>query len=102
MTTFQAEGERAVKSAYPGAVIVRPGTMYGWEDRLMSYLGDTVSNQLDGVLVTLVSVHLLLDVLATTSLPPTHVPTYSLAYDARKYRSPTPSNAGTSCRSCHC
>ncbi len=35
----KAEGERAVRAAYPAAIIVRPGSMYGWEDRMLTYLG---------------------------------------------------------------
>lgn len=33
-----------MRYACPDAVIVRPGTMYGWEDRLLQYLGNTVTH----------------------------------------------------------
>lgn len=34
----KAEGEEAVKKAYEGATIVRPGPMYGHEDRLLNQM----------------------------------------------------------------
>ena len=32
----KAEGEEKVKAAYPNATIVRPATMYGYEDRFLN------------------------------------------------------------------
>ena len=32
----KAEGEERVKAAFPTATIVRPGTMFGYEDRLLT------------------------------------------------------------------
>lgn len=40
----KGQGEKAVSAAYPGAIIVRPGHLYGWEDRLFSYLGITLTH----------------------------------------------------------
>jgi len=32
----KAEGEELVKAAFPGATIVRPATMFGYEDKLLT------------------------------------------------------------------
>lgn len=42
----KAHGESAVLEEYPNAVIARPGTMYGWEDRLLQKLGKTDTHQI--------------------------------------------------------
>lgn len=41
----KAEGEAAVRRYFPEAVIVRPAVMYGWEDRLLNYLGQVATHQ---------------------------------------------------------
>lgn len=40
----KGEGELAVRKAFPESIIVRPGTCYGFEDRLFSYLGQTLTH----------------------------------------------------------
>ncbi|KAI3647809.1 hypothetical protein MP228_008030 [Amoeboaphelidium protococcarum] len=40
----KGRGEEAVLKEHEGAVIVRPGQMFGWEDRLTQYLGTTVTH----------------------------------------------------------
>ena len=34
----KAKGEEKVRAAYPEATIVRPATMYGYEDRLLNHI----------------------------------------------------------------
>ena len=38
------EGEEQVRQQFPDAVIVRPGSCYGWEDRMFAYLGETLTH----------------------------------------------------------
>lgn len=40
----KAQGEQAVLAEYKSAIIARPAAMYGWEDRLLQYLGTTVTH----------------------------------------------------------
>ena len=41
----KAKGEQAVLDDFPGAVIVRPAQLFGWEDRLLQYFGRTQTHQ---------------------------------------------------------
>lgn len=38
----KAKGEAAVRAAFPGAIIVRPATVFGPEDRFLNWIGDSL------------------------------------------------------------
>lgn len=43
----KAEGEDRVRDAFPTATIVRPGSMYGYEDRLLTNMASTETYSYD-------------------------------------------------------
>lgn len=40
----KAEGEERVKAAFPTATIVRPGSLFGYEDKLLINMAGAISN----------------------------------------------------------
>lgn len=46
---MQALGEKAVREVIPDATIVRPGTMWGHEDRFLNRIGGKEENKIEQI-----------------------------------------------------